>query len=159
MKKSERFQDMDQVRTEKARLRAAREGYRHNLQEHWTVLGEKDFRRGLAGDVFDEMISNWRPVKAAMAFLDDKPQALANIAGSLLGAKKQTPWGRAITWGLTAATPYLTEKIGGNKSANTLLSELRISVDRIRNYMKQRRMAHSNGHHAPHDGVHDGLHG
>lgn len=150
MKKSDRFESMDAVRTEKARLRAAREGYRYNLKEHWTVVGEKEFRRGLVGDVFGELLAAWRPAKAVMAFMDHKPQALANIAGSLLGHNKATPWGKAIMWGLTAATPYLSEKIGGNKNAGTLLSEVQRSWDRIKDYIRQRK--------AKHNGVHNGVH-
>ncbi len=150
MKKSERYKSMDEVRTEKARLRAAREGYRYNLQEHWTVMGEKEFRRGLVGDVFGELLAAWRPAKAVMAFIDHKPQTLAHIAGQMLGHKKETPWGKAIMWGLTAATPYLSEKIGGNKNGETILFEVRRSWDRIRDYVRQRRSRHN--------GVHDGVH-
>jgi hypothetical protein len=145
MKKSDRFESMDQVRTEKARLRAAREGYRYNMKEHWTVLGEKEFRRGLVGDVFSELMGAWRPMKAIMAFTDHQPHALANIAGKLLGHKKDSIWGKAIMWGLTAATPYLSEKVSGNKTAETLLSEVKRSWDRIRDYVRQRRAAHGNG--------------
>ena len=85
-----------------------------------------------------------------MAFMDHKPQTLANIAGKVLGYKKETPWGKAIMWGLTAATPYLTEKIGGNKSAETLMFEVGRSWDRIKDYVRQRR--------ARHNGVHDDVH-
>ncbi len=152
MKNSDRFESMDSVRTEKARLRAAREGYRYNLTEHWNVLREKDFRRGLVGDVFGELLGSWRPMKAVMAFMDNRPQGLSHMAANMLGAKKDTPWGKAIMWGLTAATPYLTEKIGGNKTAETLLSEVRRSWDRIRNYVRQRRASHSG------NGVHEEMH-
>ncbi|MDQ3100131.1 MAG: hypothetical protein M3R08_01980 [Bacteroidota bacterium] len=146
MKKSDRFENMDAVRTEKARLRAAREGYRYNLKEHWTVLGEKEFRRGMVGDVFGELIGAWRPMKAVMAFMDHRPQTLANMAASMLGPRKETPWGKAIMWGLTAATPYLTEKIGGNKNAENLLSEVQRSWFRIKDYIRQRRARHNGVH-------------
>jgi hypothetical protein len=148
MAKVDRYNSMDEVRTEIARLKAAREGYRFNLKEHWKVAGEKEFRRGLVGDVFSELIGAWRPMKSVMAFLDDRPQGLTSMAGSLLGAKQYTPWGKAIMWGLTAATPYLTEKIGGNKTADTLLSEVRRSWERVRDYVRSRKAARR------HDGMH-----
>jgi hypothetical protein len=152
MKKSDRFNNMDEVRTEKARLRAAREGYRYNMKEHWTVLGEKEFRRGLVGDFVGELMSGWKPMKSVMAFLDEKPQALTNIASSMLGANKGTLWGKAIMWGLTAASPYLTDKIGGNKSADSVLGEVRRSWERLRDYVRSRRARHNgNDIHEPHD--------
>jgi hypothetical protein len=150
MKKSDRFTSMDEVRTEKARLRAAREGYRFNLHEHWRVLGEKDFRRGLVGDFFGELMASWRPMKAVMAFMDKRPQTLASIASSMLGAKSTTPWGKALMWGLTAASPYITEQISGNKSAERVLDEVRRSWERIRDYVRSRKARHGsdNGVHA-----------
>lgn len=147
MAKAERYTSMDEVRTEIARLKAAREGYRFNLKEHVKVLGEKEFRRGLVGDIFGELIGAWRPMKAVMAFLDKRPQTLASMAGSMLGPKQYTPWGKAIMWGLTAATPYLTEKIGGNKTADSVLGEVKRSWERVKDYVRSRRAAHGNGMH------------
>ena len=156
MKKSERFKSMDEVHTEKARLQAAREGYRHNLKEHWTVLGEKEFRRGLVGDFFGELLSAWRPAKSIMAFMDKRPQTLAHLASNFLGHKKDTVWGKALMWGLTAASPYITEKISGNRTAGTLMDEVQRSWERIKDYVRRRKEARQNGMHE-HE-VHNGMH-
>ena len=64
MRTTDRFQSLDQVRAEKARLRVIRDGYREQMTGHWELMRDPEFRLGLARNAVSDLVGTWAPIRA-----------------------------------------------------------------------------------------------
>ncbi len=63
--------------------------------------------------------------------------------GFVLGKRARSPWGRALIWAVGAAAPFLANKFQQNGKSGHFMEELGRTWERIKEYIRERREAHS----------------
>lgn len=139
MKGTDRFRDLAELRSERERLRALRDKHQAALHAYWELVHEKEFRRGLAGDAFGDMLKAWRPLRTIGSFLRSDNGAVGSALGLVMGARSRTLKGRLITWAIGAIAPMLMRRYATPERLDHLAEELQESWDRVKERMRQRR--------------------
>lgn len=148
MAKTETFQSLDAVRVHKLRLRAERDRVQEGLKAQLELVREPDFRKGLMGDAFGDMLQSWRPLKSISRLLGGTTGATSKVLGMALGAKAKTPTGRLMVGLASFVLPALMEKFGKTSGVTSekLQHELGVSWDRVKEYVNERRAAREEAH-------------
>ncbi|MBL7952898.1 MAG: hypothetical protein JNM62_14405 [Flavobacteriales bacterium] len=141
---SERFRDLDEVRKHKLALRAERNRVQDGLRSQLQLLGEPDFRRGVIGDAFGDMLQAWKPLKRIAKFVGGSSGVTRVALGTVLGAKAKTPMGRAAVAVASMLLPALVERWNKDPGSlgSKLTDELGVSWERVKEYVNERRKAH-----------------
>jgi len=141
--KPERFRDLDEVRTHKLALRAQRDRSLQALRGQLELVGDSDFRRGLIGDAFGDMLRAWKPLKHVGTVLGGCSGTASKAVGALLGTKAQTPLGRMLIALAGIVLPELADRVvHGTAGRDRLRQELGVSWERVKQYLNERRKAH-----------------
>ncbi|MBX2973135.1 MAG: hypothetical protein KF797_08530 [Flavobacteriales bacterium] len=142
MKRTDRFQSLDDVRRERERLQAVRDGHQNALQGYWQLVHEPAFRRGLAGDAFGDMLRSWKPMRMLGGFLRSDDGAIGSALGMVMGSKARTVKGRVFAWAVSLIAPMLLKKYATPERMEHLVAELKYSWDRVRERMRERAHDH-----------------
>ena len=132
MKRIDRFRSLADVRVERDRLKGIRDHHQTALKEYWDLVHEPEFRRGLAGDAFGDMLKAWKPMRTLGAVLQMDNGSIGNVLGMAVGARARTFKGRILGWVVGAIAPILIQKFATPDRLEHLMSEIRRSWDRIR---------------------------
>lgn len=132
MKKTDRFQSLADVRLERQRLKAVRDKHQDSLTEYWQLVHEPDFRRGLAGDAFGDMLKSWKPIRSLGRLFQADNGAVGNIIGLALGSRSRTIKGRIFAWALGAIAPIVLKKYATPERMEHVMTEVKRSWDRVR---------------------------
>jgi len=139
MKRIDRFQSLAELRVERDRLRAVRDARQDALRGHWDLLHEKDFRRGLAGDAFGDMLRAWKPMRTLSSFMRSDDGPLGNVLGVLLSSRARGLKGRLFAWAVGLLAPVLLKKYATPERMEHVAQEVRRSWDRVRERIREGR--------------------
>lgn len=138
MGKSDRFASLAELHAEKERVTSLRDGHAARLEGLYTTLRSSVFRKRLAtealGDAMNGMLS--RSVLGTMI-------GRGGVAGGLSLAMRSGSGGwmrRAGLFALGLVAPALIDRLQHVPFAK-IGSEVRVSLDRLRNHLDQRRAA------------------
>ncbi len=137
MKKTDRFQSLEEVRRERERLKGVRDTHQEALHEYWRLMHDHRFRRGLAGDAFGDMLRAWKPMRTIGRWFQSDSGAMGNILGVALGSRSRTFKGRLLAWAVSAIAPMLMKKYATPERMEHVATELKRSWDRIRERARQ----------------------
>lgn len=141
--KPDRFRDLDEVRAHKIALRAQRDRSLQALRGQLELIGDADFRRGLMGDAFGDMLRAWKPLKHVGNMFGGSSGAASSALGTLLGAQARTPMGRVLVTLASIVLPVLADRwVQGTAGRDRLRQELGVSWERVKQYLDERRKAH-----------------
>ena len=142
MPPTERFSSLAEVRVEKERLRVECDRLHSGLKTQLTLLHDTDFRRSLASNTVGDMLMAFRPLRTIMAHWGMAPGASAKVMEFALGII-----GRALISIVSAIVPAMIDRLGKEPAAtgSKLAHELQVSWDRIKEYVNERREAHTRG--------------
>lgn len=138
MNGTDRFQSLADVRYERERLKAIRDKHQASLKEYWELVHEKDFRRGLAGDAFGDMLKAWKPMRAVGRLFQSDTGSIGNILGMAMGSRARSLKGKLFAWAFGAIAPILLKKYATPEKMEHMLGEVRRTWDRIRDRATQR---------------------
>jgi hypothetical protein len=147
MMRTERFRSLAEVAAHKAQLRAELDVKRARLNGHLNMAREPEFRKALTGNVVNDLINSWQPLRTAQEMLNRSPGMVGSAVDMMLGAKRYTPMGRLFATLASAAVPIVMKKFGsnGHQDIGGLRQELGTSWHRLKEYVRQRRAAHKDG--------------
>lgn len=137
MKKTDRFQSLDDVRRERDRLKAVRDKHQDALNEYWELVHEPAFRRGLAGDAFGDMLRAWKPIRSLGRFIQSDSGAMGNVLGMVMGSRSRTVKGRLFSWVVSALAPIVLKKYATPERMEHLVTEVKRSWDRVRDRVRE----------------------
>lgn len=137
MKKTDRFQSLEDVRREREHLKAVRDRHQHALEEYWQLVHEPEFRRGLAGDAFGDMLRAWKPMRALGRFFQSDAGAVGNVMGMVMGSRSRTLKGRLFAWAVSALAPILLKRYATPERMEHIVSEVKRSWDRVRERVRE----------------------
>lgn len=120
------------MRREREQLKAVRDRHQNALQDYWQLVHEPEFRRGLAGDAFGDMLRAWKPMRSLGRLIQSDQGGLGNVLGIALGSRTRTVKGRLFAWAVSAIAPFLLKKYATPEHMEHLVSEVRRSWDRVR---------------------------
>jgi len=149
MVKTETFQNLDEVRAAKIRMRAERDRMQDDLGAHLQLMREPDFRKAVAGDAMGDLLQAWKPLRTMKAMFGGTAGLTGKAIGLVVGSKAKTPAGRVMVALASFVLPALVEKFG-KKSGITpdkFQHELGVSWERVKEYVKERREAREAEHH------------
>lgn len=137
MKRIDRFQSLDEVRREREKLKAVRDKHQNALQGYWELVHEPEFRRGLAGDAFGDMLRAWKPMRALGRFIQSDTGAMGNVLGMAMGSRSKTLKGRLFAWAVSALAPILLKKYATPEKMEHIVTEVKRSWDRVRERVRE----------------------
>ncbi len=148
MAKTETFQDLEEVRAAKIRLRAERDRVQEGLSAQLQLIREPEFRKALAGDTVGDMLQAWKPIRTLRTMFGGTAGLTSKALGLVVGAKAKTPAGRVMVALASFVLPALMEKFGERSgiTPDKLQHELGVSWERIKEYVKERREAREEAH-------------
>ena len=141
MQRTEPFRTLDDVRQQRQRLKALRAGHIEGIKSHWGTLREPAFTGAVIQGGFRDLWHSWRPLETLRTVAGDGGDLGSMALGILMGRRATSPWGRALTWAAGIVVPMVTARLGENERAQHLISEVRLSWERIKAYVAQRRAA------------------
>jgi hypothetical protein len=136
MKGTDRFKSLDEVRLERARLKAIRDKHQDALKAYWGLVHEKEFRRGLAGDAFGDMLRAWKPMRMIGNFFQSDNGSVGHLLGVMMGTRAKTLKGRLFGWIVGAIAPILLKKYATPERMEHMVDEVKRSWDRVRERMR-----------------------
>jgi len=147
MPPTERFSSLAEVRVEKERLRVECDRLHSGLKTQLTLLHDTDFRRSLASNTVGDMLMAFRPLRTIMAHWGMAPGASAKVMEFALGSNANSIIGRALISIVSAIVPAMIDRLGKEHDAtgSKMAHELQVSWDRIKEYVNERREAHTRG--------------
>lgn len=137
MKKTDRFRNLDEVRLERDRLKGVRDRHQDALEGYWGLLHEPNFRRGLAGDAFGDMLRAWKPLRSFAQLMRSENGALGNVVGAALGARSRTLKGRVFAWLVGAIAPLLLKRFATPERLEHIATEVKRSWDRVKERVQE----------------------
>lgn len=137
MKGTDRFQNLAELRLERDRLKAVRDKHQDALKEYWELVHEKDFRRGLAGDAFGDMLRAWKPMRTLGRFIQKDEGSIGNVLGLVMGSRARTLKGRLFAWAVGAIAPVLFKKYVTSDRMDHVAQEVKRSWDRVRDRIRE----------------------
>lgn len=138
MRRTERFKDLDEVQREKERLDRRRHVHRQRLERHWHALQDHDVRGHLIRDAANDAFRSWKPARLLAGLVGE------GSFSSAFGAAARTSGGipkRALWFAASLVLPGLLKRASG-LSLDTLNEELRLSFERVKDYINDRISAH-----------------
>ncbi len=140
-----KYTSLVEVAAAKQRLRADRDRLGEGLKSQLELIRERDFRRRVVSDAVGDMIEAWGPIRALRNAFTGSGGVARTAMGLAMGAKAKTPMGRFISIVVSFALPALLERMGKNPNVgmDTVEEELKTSCDRIKQYVEERRAAHT----------------
>lgn len=141
MTRTDRFGNLDAVRTELLRLEAARDRHAAKLESHVEVLKQREFRGLLLKNSISGLLSGSLPGKLLGSVLGNG--GIGNGIGMALGAGKGGLVKRIGLFALGMAAPKLLEKLEKTSFPN-IGHELMVSLQRLKDFWEQRRSEKSN---------------
>src|SRR5690606_20910812 len=124
MKRTDRFTSLADLRLERARLKAVRDGHRDALLGYWELIHEKEFRRGLAGDAFGDMLRAWKPLRTLTSFIRSGEGPMGNVLGLMMGSRARTFKGRLFGWAVGLIAPLILKKVVSPDRMENIVHEL-----------------------------------
>lgn len=148
MAKTETFQNLDEVRAAKIRLRAERDRVQEGFAAQLQLIREPEFRKAIAGDAMGDLLQAWKPLRTVKAMFGGTAGITSKAIGLVVGAKAKTPAGRVMVALASFVLPALMEKFGKKSGITTdkLQHELGVSWERVKEYVKERREAREAAH-------------
>lgn len=137
MARSERFRHMDEVARELARLDAVREHHELRLERHWQAMLDHDVRGRLLKDAAHDMVRSWKPTRVLNSIFGGG--SVGSSFGFALG-RKGGLGRRALYFALSMALPALLKK-AGDLSLTDITDEVKVSIERVKEYLRDRRKA------------------
>ena len=140
MMRTERFRSLAEVAAHKEQLRAELEVKRARLNGHLNMAREPEFRKALTGNVVNDLINSWQPLRTAQELLGRSPGMVGSAVDMMLGAKRYTPMGRLVSTLAAAAVPVIMKKYGsnGHQDIGGLRKELGLSWQRLKDHFRHR---------------------
>ncbi len=138
MKRIDRFKDLDEVRRERDRLKAVRDGHQDALLEYWQLVHEPAFRRGLAGDAFGDMLRAWKPIRSLSQLFRSDGASIGNVIGLAMGSRSRTVKGRLFAWAVGLIAPMIFKRYATPERMEQVFTEVKRSWDRVRARMQER---------------------
>lgn len=110
----ERFNDLDDVRALRLRLKGERDARATDLRQHWERLQDRDYRRGLMLDAASDLFrsKNGNGALGAVAGGLKLAAGWLPVLGPLMGARKGLLGSRLLWTGIGIALPLLLSKGG-----------------------------------------------
>lgn len=136
MKGTDRFQSLAELRIERQRLKAIRDKHQDALKEYWELVHEKEFRRGLAGDAFGDMLRAWKPMRTLGRFFQSDNGSIGNVLGMAMGSRAKTLKGRLFAWAVGAIAPMLLKKYATPERMEHVVDEVKRSWERVRDRVR-----------------------
>ncbi len=137
MKGTDRFRSLAELRIERDRLKAVRDRHQDALKGYWDLMHEKDFRRGLAGDAFGDMLRAWRPMRTIGRFIQSDDGSVGNVLGMVMGSRARTLKGRLFAWAVGIIAPVLLKKYATPDHLEHIAHEVKRSWDRVRDRIRE----------------------
>lgn len=138
MARTERFRNLDEVRTEKRRLADLRDLHGARLEAQLLALKHKPFRAALVRNAVSDAIGDLAPAKWLASWVSSK--GLASGLSLAMGNGKTGLLKRIGLFALGLATPALMEK-AGNLRLEDLARELNVSWQRLQDHLRMRQGA------------------
>lgn len=142
MATTERFDSMEAVQQERQRLRAQRDERLLQLNSHWEHLREPALQKAIASGalkVVSRSLFSWNTAKDVARGIS--PEMIGGIAGLAFGGRAKTTAGKVLAMGLSAAVPFIAERLGNRSNGPNVMSELERSWERVKAYVRERREA------------------
>lgn len=139
MARSDRFHSMDEVAAELARLDAVRDHHEARLERHWQAMLDHDVRGRLLKDAAHDMVRSWKPTRVLNSIFGSG--SVGSSFGFALG-RRGGLGKRALYFALSMALPVLMKK-AGDLSMSDITEEVKVSVERIKQYLRERKKAHT----------------
>lgn len=146
MATTERFDSMETVQRERERLRAQRDERLLQLNGHWAQLREPELQKAIANGamkVMSRSLFSWHTAKDVASTIS--PELIGGIAGLAFGGRAKTTAGKILAMGLSAAVPFIAERIGKSGTGTNVMSELERSWQRVKDHVRERREARAEG--------------
>lgn len=137
MKGTDRFQSLAELRMERDRLKAVRDRHEDALNGYWDLMRDKDFRRGLAGDAFGDMLRAWKPMRTLGRFMRSDDGSMGNVLGMVMGSRARTLKGRLFAWAVGIIAPIVLKKYASPERMEHIVQEVKRSWDRVRERMRE----------------------
>lgn len=114
MVRTDRFNDLAEVRALRLRLKAERDVCADHLRVHWEKVKDKEFRRGLMFDAAADLLRTNNGNGALFAIANGVKMAggLLPLVGPLVGGRKGLLGSRLFWTGLSLVLPMLVSKAG-----------------------------------------------
>lgn len=144
MATTERFESMEAVQRERERLRAQRDERLSQLNGHWEHLREPALQKAIAGGalkVMSRSLFSWNTAKDVASGIS--PEMIGGLAGLAFGGRAKTTAGKILAMGLSAAVPFIAERLGKRSAGSNVMSEIERSWERVKAYVHERREARS----------------
>ena len=128
-----RFQSLDQLTGEKARLDAVRKHHGARLERHWSALKDHDVRGLLLRDAASDVLRSWKPTRLLAGLFGGG--SLTSALGSAVfrrgGLSK-----RIFFFAASLIVPWLLQR-ASSLSMEEIMQHVRTTIDRIRERMSQ----------------------
>ncbi|HEX2616313.1 MAG TPA: hypothetical protein VHL57_02160 [Flavobacteriales bacterium] len=137
MKRTDRFNDLAEVRMELQRLDTVRKAHEDRLERHWQAVLDHDVRGRLLKDAANDVIRSWKP-----AHMLSKVFGGGSVGPSLLSAVTgRGGWFRKATmFALSMALPKILGKVN-DVTVNDITREVQVSYQRFRDHLQARKAA------------------
>lgn len=144
MPKTETFRTLEEVRAHKQHLISERDRVQEDLRSQLDLVRDPEFRRSIMGDAFGDLLQSWRPLKSLSRMMGSPAGAASSALGLILGAKAKTPLASATLAFASFVLPELLDRLSTDPNAlgTKLKQELNVSLQRVKNYVSERRQAH-----------------
>jgi hypothetical protein len=129
-----RFQDLQALALEKKRLNALRTHYTLRLERHWAAIKDGGVRSKLLRRAVWDTVLAWRPARMLEGLLGNGQLSSALGAAVL---QRGGLWKRLLVLATRSIGPYMLQR-AGSLSAGTIVREVGITAQRIREHMKAR---------------------
>lgn len=142
MATTERFDSIEAVKRERERLRAQRDQQLVQLTTHWEHFREPGLQKAIGTGmvkVLTRSLFSWNTAKDVASGIS--PEMIGGIAGLAFGGRATTTAGKILAMGLSAAVPFIAERIGKSGTGSNVMSELERSWQRVKSYVRGRRDA------------------
>lgn len=134
MARTERFASLAEFNAEKLRLDRVRREHGESLERHWLALKDHDVRGALLRDAVGDVFRAWKPFRMISGLFGGNTTTAA--LGAALGGGS---WVRRLfRFGMGMALPKILERLE-NSSGEELMHEVQVTVDRVREFLKERR--------------------
>ena len=148
MARTDRFASLAAVQAEKMRLDNVRKEQGDRLERHWLALKDRDVRGALMRDAVGDVFRAWKPFRMISGLFTGGTTTAA--LGAALGGGSWAK--RLFRFGMGMALPKILERVE-NTSGEELMHEVQVTIDRVRDFLKERRERRST-RHAEHNDAH-----